>query len=62
MIEVFWMESDERETWWREVLGIDNCAQECATADVVERSQCGSLYEDSQRRRTGTSISAVTAA
>lgn len=28
MDPVVWTESDERESWWREVLGIDKCVQE----------------------------------
>ncbi|NRI69169.1 hypothetical protein FEZ60_26960 [Rhodococcus sp. MS16] len=61
MDPIVWAESDERESWWREVLGID-VAEQCVPTIVVEQSQRGLICGDQQRRGTDTSVAGATAA
>jgi len=59
---VVWTESEERERWWREMVGIAPSGDRCVARDVGEQSRAKISTASARRESTPTALRGVTAA
>ncbi|MDJ0105353.1 hypothetical protein QM646_02980 [Rhodococcus erythropolis] len=59
---VVWTESEERERWWREIVGIAPSGDRCVARDVGELPRAKVCAASARRESLPTALRGVTAA